>query len=51
LNVGETIEPVEKALNGLTKRTDKSGESVAGGQEIILSFLSWSEQYNGMLFL
>jgi len=37
LDVGEAIEPVEKALNGLTERTDKRGESVAGSQNIVLS--------------
>ena len=30
----QTIEPIEKALNGLTNRTDESGKSVARNQSI-----------------
>ncbi len=35
MNIGEAIKPVEKALNGLTERTDKSGKSIAGSQNIM----------------
>ncbi len=28
LNIGQTVEPIKEALNGLTDRTDKGGKSV-----------------------
>lgn len=45
LNVGEAIEPVEKALNRLTDGADKSGKRIAGNQDISLLPFSGSKQH------
>lgn len=44
LNIGEAIKPVEKALHRLADRTDKSGKSITGKQDIASCFLSGREE-------
>ena len=45
LDIGETIEPVKKALNGLTEGTDEGRKRVARNQGITFAFLSGGEQF------
>jgi len=48
LDIGQRIEPVEKALNRLAERTDKGGKSVARNQRILFALFPWSKQFNSV---
>ena len=51
LDIGQAVEPVEKALNRLTDRTDEGRKCVTGKQDITFALFPWSEQFQGMVFL
>ena len=51
LDRSQTIEPIEKALNGLTNRTDESGKSVARNQSITVCPFSGCEKCQGTALL
>ena len=51
LNIGQAVEPVEKTFNGLTQRTDKCRERVAGDQNIAFLLFPWGKQFQGMVLL
>ncbi len=46
LNSGQTVEPVEKALNRLANGTDKGRKSIAGNQGILIGFFPWRKEFN-----
>ena len=51
LDIGKAVKPVEKALNGLAKRTDKGRKGIARDQDIVFAFFSRCEQFQSMVFL
>ena len=49
LEIGETIEPVEEALDRLAERTYKRGKSIPGNRDVILGLFVRSKQRNSRL--
>ena len=49
LNIGKTVEPVEKTFNRLANRTDKDRKRVAGNQSILFTLLSSSQELGRMI--
>ena len=51
LDIGQTVKPVEKALNRLTDGTDEGRKSVARNQDIAFALFPRGEKFQSVLLL